>query len=194
MGTDTPGVGYCAMHRQAEVVTGQAVVAVSEQGAKRLAHSSERAGYRMTRSTRLGEIADDMGFDLRAPRRNAAGHVELDLSGELAAARAMLAFFMETFAEREDALLLWADAYEAGDLRMKPPRPLTVTEGHKAALAIAQLAKTMHEMQQSVPRATFMRVMTRMGESVEAHVVDPATRRKIRDDFIAATAELVVGG
>lgn len=194
MGTDTPGVGYCLQHRGVELESGQAVAVVSEQAARPLAQAGSEVGYQLPRRTRLGAIAGDMGFRLEPPTTNAAGQVKIDLTGELIAARAMLAHFMETYADREDALALWAEAYAAGDLSMKPPRIMPVTEGHRAVLAIAQLARTMHDMQQSIPRAVFMRVMARIGDAVEAHVDDPAVKRKLRDDFLAASAEIVIGG
>lgn len=185
------GVGYCLHHRAVEVEAGNAVAVTSHAGALPLTQSSTEAVYRVQGTTRLAEILQEMGFELRTPKA-VNGQVRLDLTGELAAARGLLALFLERHAEREDALLLWAQAYEAGDLGSPPPRIFNITEGHKAVLAIAQLAKTMHDMQQAIPRGAFMRILTRMGEAVEEHVADPIAKRRIRDDFIAASAEYIV--
>lgn len=185
------GIGFCFHHRGAEIQVGGAIAhtSVSKAGSMKAADGS--FAYRMSTDTRLGAIMDAMGAEMTMPQ-GSTGVVHVDLSYELAAARAMLALFMERHGAREDALIAWHEAYERGEMSSPPPRVLSVVDGHKAVVGIATLAKTMHELQQAVPRDRFMRILASMGDSVNKHVADPAAKAAIRQDFINACAEYVI--
>jgi len=188
---DKLGNGYCFHHRTVEVHAGSVVVQASQLAAGPLKKTGGDFCYRMTTETRLGEIMDAMGAEMTMPDVS-TGTIEVDLTFELKAARAMLALFMERHAAREDALLAWHEAHQRGDLASPPPRVLNIVDGHKAVAGVATLAKVMHELQQAVPRVKFLAILASMGESVNRHVADPVAKAAVRQDFINACAEYVV--
>lgn len=185
------GSGYCFHHRQGQVRVGNTIAKTASGTVDRMRASTGKFAYRLATDTRLGEIMGAMGAVMTMPDTE-TGVVHVDLTFELAAARAMLALFMEYHGQREDALLTWHREYQAGNLPSPPPKVLSILDGHKAVVGIASLAQTMHAMQQSVPRDKFMRILHLMGSSVQRHVACPVTRAAIRQDFLNAGAEYLI--
>jgi len=161
------GHGPCIHHSKiAEVTAGDDVVETSMQHARRMQPSKEHFRYEMEGDSRLAVIMRDMGAEMLVDRSK-TGVAHLDLDFEMKAMRAMLIIFMERYQEREDALLAWAQAYERQEVGSAPPKNLlSVEQGHKAVIGIAQVAKVMHDIQQSVPKAEFMSLLTDMADAV----------------------------
>ncbi len=139
------GEGHCYHHRGAEVasgVPGTAVQVVAERALGDIKKLGGRFRYQMSRDTRLGEIMSEMGATLDVADAS-EGLVQVDLTFEICAARAMLILFMERHAEREDALLAWHQLHLTGDLSSPPPRILSIVDGHKAVAGVGVIAKTM---------------------------------------------------
>ncbi len=188
---DSLGVGPCRHHREVEVLAGDDVMATTHGAAVKMQPDKKVFRYEMEGDSRLAKILRGMGASMvvdRAP----SGVAHLDLDFELKSMRAMLIIFMERYQEREDALLSWATAYEAGDLQRPPPKILTVEMGHKAVVGIAQVAKIMHDIQGSIPKAEFMQMMVDMADVVSAHVPEAKVRRKIQKQWLQVCAKYVV--
>lgn len=179
------GEGPCFHHcEQSVVVGGKKMVAVAKEISD-LAPSGKKNmfRYRMRSDTRLGEILDEMGAEQCMPK-GAKGVEAFNLDYELAMARAMLILFTETHAKREHALLLWAKAYEKGELVSPPPRVLSVLDGHKAVMGVVDIVKKMDEMLRPIPVEHVMQMLREMGDSVNSHVHDPAVKRQIQSEWL----------
>lgn len=186
------GIGPCHHHRAAEIVVGDDVHETTLSHARKLQPNKEVFRYEMEGDSRLATIMRGMGAEMVVDRAR-SGVAHLDLDFEMKAMRAMLIMFMERYQEREDALLAWHEAYENKDLSSAPPRNLLSIEmGHKAVVGIAQVAKTMHDIQQSVPRAEFVGILTDMADAVNDIVKDKGERRRIKKQWLQVCAKYVV--
>lgn len=194
LGTDTLGTGPCYHHSQAEVIAGDDVLQTTRGHAAKLEPKSVKKMFRyeMEGDSRLAVILRGMGAVMEVDTSIRAGVATLDLGYEMKAMRAMLILFMERYQEREDALLLWADAYNKREVCTPPPRILDITQGHKAVVGIAQVAKTMHEIQGSVPRAEFMQMMVDMADVVNSEVSDKRVRSRIKRQWLEVCAKHVM--
>lgn len=179
------GNGPCFHHVEAEVLAGDAVLTTTKGHASTLEPRKQKEVFRyeMEGDSRLATILRGMGAEMVVDRGR-KGVSTLDLDFELKAMRAMLVVFMERYEEREEALLTWAQAYAQGDAGPPPRNVLSIEMGHKAVVGIANVAKTMHDIQGSVPKSEFMQLLVDMADVVVANVKDKKAVKAIKRQWL----------
>ena len=148
--------------------------------------------YQLQNETRLAQIMRDMGAELVVERDEQGALTNVDFSFELLAARAMLVNFIERHSSLEDALIVWAKAYEEGDTGLQPPKILDIDSAHKIITAIAKLADTMQKLDAAVPRDQFITTVAEMGEVVNDLVIDENVKHQIQTRWMQICAKHVI--
>lgn len=190
-GTQHPGTGPCYYHERVEMTSGDETVMTTQRAVRGLERTRKTFRYQMSTDSRLGCIMNEMGAEL-VMHEDQVGVATVDLDWELKCVRALNILHFERYGEREEAFLSWARAYEAGDTKLQPPRPPAPDTGHRMILAVAALAKTMHDMEQSVPAGKFFAILKEMADVVNDLVADRSVRSEIQRRWLAITAEFVV--
>ena len=186
---DSDGLGPCYMHRKAIIEVGGERHETTHEHAMSV-RSKVTAKPVKLQPGRLATLLEELGAVLVVEKRK--GPARVDLSFELAAARALFVYCLEQFELRNAAFVAWGKAYEAGDTTKAPPVAGTVSEAYRGLQQIVQIAGAMHTLAQSIPKRDFLEICERIGNIINIHVDDRAVRKEIQRDFQDAIRKWVV--